>query len=57
MSIEDPDVDRYEQQLPASYDEDDEVDVFDSGKVPPDADPLDFVDQRRSVPSDDDREG
>lgn len=57
MSIEDPDTDRYEQQLSARYDEADEEDYLGPGDLPLDADPLDVADQHRSVPLDDELDG
>ncbi|HEY2764766.1 MAG TPA: hypothetical protein VGJ13_12265 [Pseudonocardiaceae bacterium] len=57
MSIEDPDTDRYEQQLPASYDEADDEDYPGPADVPLDADPRDVADQHRSVPLDDELDG
>jgi hypothetical protein len=55
MSIEDPEVDRFEQLLDAGYDDPEDVEYPE--ELPLDADPLDVADQHRSVPLDDDLEG
>ncbi len=53
MSIEDPDADVLEQQLPVRADEDADLDDA-LEDLPVEADPADLAEQRRVVPEDED---
>lgn len=57
MSIEWPDADRLDQLRSVTPDDAEDGDYLDRAEFPLDADPVDFAEQHRSVPMDDEAEG
>lgn len=57
MSIEEPDADKLDQLRSVTSDDAEDSDYLDRAEFPLDVNPVDFAEQHRSVPMDDEAEG
>ncbi|MGQ0774405.1 MAG: hypothetical protein ACT4NY_08310 [Pseudonocardiales bacterium] len=57
MSIEEPDADRLDQLRSVTLDDAEDRDYLDPTEFPLDVNPVDFAEQHRAVPLDDEAEG